>query len=304
MKSVTVIIPTFNRWPFICSAVDSVLAQTYTRTHCIIVDDASSDNTAERLREIYAQRIRIVVQKINRGPSACRNIGVEASRSDCICFLDSDDMLEPNAVASRVSLLNERPGEITASFGLLKPVRSTHHPLLREKNRGDELRLSQYLENKSWCHNNGFLIDRDVFLHTGMYNPRLRNKEDIELLIRLLHRHPFRYCGEEIGTVRNVCGEKRARNDYRQIIDQGMLFSSIIADSPVLMTQLSASDLRSFICSDVEEALRALYKSHKYKAFRSFYTKAARMGYIRDKKKFRRRYLAAYLQDIRHRYER
>jgi len=298
MKSVTVIIPTFNRWPFICSAVNSVLGQTYLQTHCVVVDDASDDSTTERLRGTYGQRIQIIVQKINRGPSVCRNIGVEASRSDCVCFLDSDDILEPNGVESRVSLLNETPGDVPVAFGLLKSAGATSHPLLHEKKRGDELRVSEYLKNKSWCHNNGFLIDRDFFLHNGMYNPRLRNQEDIELLIRLLHRHPFRYCGKEIGTVRNVCGENRARNDYQHIIDQGMLFSSIIANSSILITSLSSSDLRSVICSDVEEALRAFYKSHKYKAFRSFYRKATRMGYIRDKKKFRRRYLSSYIQHI------
>lgn len=298
MKSVTVIIPTYNRWPVICSAVDSVLKQTYQQTYCVVVDDASTDNTSELIKDMYGDAVRIISEKNNRGQSACRNVGVESSKSDCICFLDSDDILGPHAVASRVSLLNETPDDVVASFGLLRTSGTKSHRMLYRKKRGDKLLLSEYLQNRSWCHNNGFLIDREFFLRNGMYNTRLRNKEDIELLIRLLYHHPFSYCGEEIGQVRDVCGEKRARNDYVQMINQGTLFTDIITHIPGLKEEFSASDLQSFICSDVEETLRALYKSNRYEDFRLYYEKALREGHIADKRKFRKRYILSYAKQL------
>ncbi len=98
MKSVAVIIPTYNRWPTICSAIDSILKQTYQKTYCIVVDDASTDDTATLLKKTYEDKIEIIHETYNKGQSACRNIGVERSKNDCVCFLDSDDILEPHAI--------------------------------------------------------------------------------------------------------------------------------------------------------------------------------------------------------------
>lgn len=295
MKSVTVIIPTYNRWPTICSAIDSVLEQTYQQTYCIVVDDASTDNTATLLKQTYGDRIEIIEGTCNKGQSACRNIGVEHCKNDCVCFLDSDDILYPRAVESRVSLLNENPNDVLASFGFIRS-NTNPHSMLQKKKRGDTLLLSEYLQDTNLCRNNSFLIDKDLFLKSGMYNTELRNKEDIELLIRLLLQHPFSYCGEEIGQVRKVDGEKRVRNNYEQIVNQRNLFSDIIAQSPQLNGHISPSELNCLICHDVEEMLRALYKSHKYVDFRLFYKKAIQDGYILNKKRFRKRYFLSYVK--------
>lgn len=299
MKSVTVIIPTYNRWPIICSAIDSVLMQTYQQTDCIVVDDASTDGTTQFIKNMYGDKVITICERNNRGQSACRNNGAESSNSDYICFLDSDDVLEPHAVESRVSILNELPNDGKVSFGLINKYSDERpHRLLNQKKQGDKLLLSEYLQNTSWCHNNGFLIDRNVFLRYGMYNTKLRNKEDIELLIRLLNLYPFYYCGREIGQLRNICGEKRARNDYEKIISQGNLFSDIIVHTPGLENQITSSSLRSFICSDIEETLRALYKSHNYRDFRLFYLKAKRDGYILNARRFLKRYVLSYIKQF------
>lgn len=298
LNSVSVIIPTYNRWPIICSAIDSVLNQTYQKTYCVVVDDASTDNTATLIKEKYGNKIKIISNKQNQGQSASKNIGVEYCNSNFVCFLDSDDILYPCAIESRVSLLNESPNDLKASFGLFNTPDAKSHPMLHKKKRGDKLLLSEYLQNKTWCNNNGFLIEKNFFLNDGMYNIKLRNKEDIELLIRLLHKHPFSYCGEEIGKVRDICKENRARNDYEQIIKQGKLFSEIIALSPGLKDQLSESDIDSFISSDVESFLRALYKSNKYKKFRFHYQRAIREGHIKNKIKFRKRYIVSYIKQF------
>lgn len=104
---VSVIIPTFNYARFLPHAIDSVLAQTYQRKECIVVDDGSTDSTPEVLWH-YETRIKVVTQP-NRGLSAARNAGMAAARGDYLSFLDADDWSEPDKLAVQVAYLDEHP---------------------------------------------------------------------------------------------------------------------------------------------------------------------------------------------------
>lgn len=294
MKKVTVIIPTFNRWPDICLAIDSVLDQTYQGIQCMVVDDASTDSTIESLQKKYGSTISIIENKENKGQSSCRNQGVESCDSDYICFLDSDDVLWPEAVADRMSLFDECDEDVHASFGLFRTSGMGKNDLLYKKKRGEKLLLPEYLEQISWCNNNGFLIDRKIFLSDGMYETRLRNKEDVELLIRLLSKHPFYYCGAEIGEVRDVCGNDRARYDHEGIIEYKTLFSDIVQAKGVL----DDSAMHRLICSDTEEVLRSLYKLGRYRDYRLAYKQAKKTGNIRNTKRFFQRYMLTYVKGL------
>ena len=87
---VSVIIPTFNRGWILKEAVDSVLGQTYRNFELIVVDDGSTDNTAQIL-ETYQGRITVIRQE-NAGVSAARNRGIRKASGRLISFLDSDDL--------------------------------------------------------------------------------------------------------------------------------------------------------------------------------------------------------------------
>lgn len=298
MQTVTVIIATYNRWPIVCTAIESVLEQTYPHTDCLVVDDASSDDTPALIRDRYGSKVSVVARKTNGGQSACRNAGVEACDSDGICFLDSDDVLDSDAVENRVTLFHESTADIKAAFGLVRTPRMKRHPLLDRKQRGEKLSLAEYLQENGWCHNSGFLIDRNTFLRDGMYDARLRHKEDMELLLRLLYKHPFYFSGAQIGQVRDICGENRERNNYQKIIRQGSLFSSVILENPLLQGVIDQSEIQEFICHDIEEELRALYKLGRYAEFRSFYRTAVKDAQIRNTKRFFKRYLLSFVRGL------
>lgn len=298
MKTVTVIIPTFNRWPDICQAIDSVIGQSYQKTTCMVVDDASTDDTVALLEGMYGDKISVISSSTNKGQSYCKNLGVESCDSDCVCFLDSDDILENDAVEQRVSLFNESGGDVLVSFGFIRVSGAGKSSLSSEKKRGDKLKLEEYLAQSDWCHNNSFLIDRGVFLIDGMYDTRLRNKEDLELLLRLLSKYPFYYCGAEIGEVRSVCGSNRARNNHERIIEQGGLFSDLILENALLEKALGDTAVRKLICSDTEEVLRSLYKLGRYRDYRFSYKRALQNGRIKNIKRFRQRFYLSYVKEF------
>jgi len=101
---VSVIIPTYNRAWCVAQAITSVLKQTYTDFELIVVDDGSTDETPDVLREITknCKNVRCFRQD-NKGASAARNLGIAKSRGEYITFLDSDDLWKKKKLEEQVS---------------------------------------------------------------------------------------------------------------------------------------------------------------------------------------------------------
>jgi glycosyltransferase involved in cell wall biosynthesis len=103
---VSVIVPTYNRAQAILVAIESILAQSYSRLEVIVVDDGSVDETANAIRGLIARsasgpgktaEIRYLYQT-NKGPSTARNAGIAVARGEWIAFLDSDDYWLPGKI--------------------------------------------------------------------------------------------------------------------------------------------------------------------------------------------------------------
>ena len=103
---VSVIIPTYNYAHFIAQAIESVLAQTYQNFEILVIDDGSTDAT----RETVARFAQVQYQfQANQGIAPARNAGLLASRGQLLVFLDADDRLLPEALATGVDSLNANP---------------------------------------------------------------------------------------------------------------------------------------------------------------------------------------------------
>jgi len=110
---VSIIIPCYNARRFLVEALESAFAQSYPYTEIIVVDDGSSDGTAE-LIHAYADRVRAEFGP-NRGASAARNRGTALACGEFIQYLDADDLLPPDAVARRVAALQETGSDVAYS---------------------------------------------------------------------------------------------------------------------------------------------------------------------------------------------
>jgi len=264
-----VVIPTFNRWPHVGAAIDSVLAQSYPRVECVVVDDASTDGTAAEVRRVYGGRVRLIVQPQNREKSAARNTGIRATDAQYVCTLDSDDVLTENSVEDRIRVFLQDPGFSGVAYGLADWGKSRLNPTPQafagRGLQGDV--LHRYVE-RPFVYNNDYLLARENMLKFGMYREDMTNREDVELLIRLAAHLEFRFCGSYVSRVRRV--DRSAQFNHQKYIRQGTrMIAHLRADGFVaarLGDWLEWLERRELV-----ELARAHYKARQFRPFRSMF---------------------------------
>ncbi|PKL70602.1 MAG: glycosyltransferase family 2 protein [Methanomicrobiales archaeon HGW-Methanomicrobiales-1] len=108
IPSISVVIPLYNKSPYIARALNSILSQTFQDFEVIVVDDGSTDKGATIVKKFKDPRIRLILQD-NQGVSVARNRGIEETRSELIAFLDADDEWLPNHLETLLRLWNRYP---------------------------------------------------------------------------------------------------------------------------------------------------------------------------------------------------
>lgn len=105
---VSVVLPTYNRWPMVAEAVESVLQQSFRGFELIVVDDGSQDGTLERLQD-YGKSLT-VISRSRRGVASARNLGLSWSSGKYVAFLDSDDLWRPAKLEVQTGYMESHPG--------------------------------------------------------------------------------------------------------------------------------------------------------------------------------------------------
>ncbi|NMG46097.1 glycosyltransferase [Aromatoleum toluvorans] len=182
---VSVVIPSFNRGHAIGACIASVLAQTLENFEVVVVDDASTDDTRERVAAIDDPRVRYFAHDRNLGGAAARNTGVRIARGDFIAFLDSDDSWSPRKLERQIALLGERGPEYGVAYTWFIGCDRDGHEVSRSDHSldgdvADALLVANYVGTFS-----SIVVRRDVFERVGGLDEGLRSCQDWDLSIRL-----------------------------------------------------------------------------------------------------------------------
>ena len=183
---VSIIIPTWNRANIVKECIDSVFSQSYHNYEVIVIDDGSTDNTENIIKESYSDiRLKYFWQTNSGLPSKARNKGISMSKGEYIAFLDSDDLWEPKKLETQIKLLLEKPQILATSTNV------TFFP--RELKRSQvskdryvtfkEILLNNYITNSS------VIIRRKVIDFIGLLDEasELKAVEDFDYWLRILH---------------------------------------------------------------------------------------------------------------------
>lgn len=108
---ISIIVPLYNKETVILATLTSIREQSYREWECVIIDDGSTDNSGQIVREFIKQDARFAYYfKPNAGPAAARNYGVKKAKADWITFLDADDRFEDSALSHFADLLQQHKG--------------------------------------------------------------------------------------------------------------------------------------------------------------------------------------------------
>lgn len=178
---VSVIIPTYNRWPMLGQAIESVLKQSYQGFELIVVDDGSDDQTAVELMR-YGSEIRLISQA-RRGVAAARNFGVRSCRGGYLAFLDSDDLWKRKKLEIQVAFMAAHEIQIcqTEEVWIRRGVRVNPKKRHR-KPSGDIFRSSLDL---CLVSPSAVMMTRELFERVGGFDEALTICEDYDLWLRV-----------------------------------------------------------------------------------------------------------------------
>lgn len=199
---VSVVIPTYNRSAYLAEAIASVLAQTFQDFEIVIVDDGSTDDTAQMVKALAEPRIRYLEQD-HRGVSAALNIGWRAARGDFIARLDSDDLWLPTLLQELVTRLEEdktrgaayaRARGMNAQGELLTQLVGTS-----ERFPGETLKSLVYGDFVSPM---AVVIRRSALDEVGGYDESLIGNEDWDVWIRIARHYGIAYVAKILALYR------------------------------------------------------------------------------------------------------
>jgi len=179
---VSVVIPTHNRLPMLCGAIESVLGQSYKGFELIVVDDGSQDGTADHLRR-YGPRLRFFSQQ-RRGVAAARNLGVRCSRGRYLAFLDSDDLWRPKKLEAQVAFMEGRPeAQICQTEEIwIRDGRRVNPKRRHRKPSGDIFRASLAI---CLVSPSAVMMTRQLFERVGGFDETFIVCEDYDLWLRV-----------------------------------------------------------------------------------------------------------------------
>lgn len=183
--TVSVIIPTFNRKKFLPKAIESVFKQTYSDYEIIVIDDASTDGTAEWVAFAYPD-ITCVHLTENRGSAGARNEGLKIAQGTYIAYLDSDDQWLPNYLDMQVKALEENPNDVLTVCDYTL-ICNDFRQQVQSAPKAEYSNFIQYFLLDNFIDTMSIVVLRHSALRkAGLMNERLKVCHDRELYLRLV----------------------------------------------------------------------------------------------------------------------
>lgn len=228
---VSVVIPCFNRARLIESALNSVKRQDYRPMEVVIVDDGSTDDSAnvvEKWAKLNGEQefSVILLRQNNQGANVARNRGIEHASGEFVAFLDSDDLWLPEKISKQMEVFGQKP-EVGGVYCGLRQVdletgeKSRYMP--RRYCSGNILRslLVQDVTEPTSC----WMVRKACFENAGLFDVSLPARQDWDMWIRLSAHYSIGCVPEALVEMGNHAGERVRSDARREILAHQVIFA-------------------------------------------------------------------------------
>lgn len=269
--SASVVIPSFNAASSLVETLRSVISELDSSDEVIVVDDGSTDNTAEVIQGLDDSRIRYIYQPNSGGPASPRNNGIAAARGELVFLFDSDDLMLPGKIAagkaaylshpdsglifSNFRTINEQGQELKERFlddyEFVKPFAHIQKPI-----RLEGTAVCRALARENFIGTSGVAIPRLVFEQIGFFDESLRNGDDRDMWFRITRTYPVIYMPETFHSYRI----------HAKSISKGSAHNRVPSKLRVLEQQL-ADPIDNGFKADIQELIADNYHALAYESF-------------------------------------
>jgi glycosyltransferase involved in cell wall biosynthesis len=211
---VSVVIPTYNRKDEVVRSIISVFNQTYRPIEIIVVDDCSTDGTADFLQtQKFPGPVRVLRQPENAGPAVARNSGVAAAAGKYVAFLDSDDWWLPRKLERQMEIV----GPLGSSQNFLIYTQAylirKHETIIRPQRAMTGEGVAEYVFCNSGHINTSSILVPTELVRRCRYDPQLRLHEDWDMYLRLEQSGvEFYFLNEPLTVTVDLAARGRASN--------------------------------------------------------------------------------------------
>jgi teichuronic acid biosynthesis glycosyltransferase TuaG len=225
-KFVSIVTPSFNSAKYIEKTVHSVLGQTHENWELIIVDDASTDNSVEIIKQLIIKdnRVKLIQFHSNKGAAKARNAAIDNASGEFIAFLDSDDVWHPNKLECQLDFMGNNIDFSFTAYELIDEL----DRLLGKQVDADQVGSFNYqdmLKKKATLGCSTVIVRQSGFSDISM--PLLRTGQDYALWLKLLKT------GKQAHVLNKVMGQYRilpnsiSRNKFKKALRQWEIYREV-----------------------------------------------------------------------------
>ena len=223
---VTVVTPTWNSAKYIRETIKSVQEQTYRNWEMVIVDDCSTDNTVEVIKEIAKadSRIRLIEQKQNQGAAVARNVAVQNGTGRYVAYLDSDDLWKPEKLEKQIRFMQDKDcGFSCTSYEVID---------YSGKSLNKFIYMLEQVNYKGFLTNNllqtvGIMIDTNKVGKKLLAMPNIRRRQDAATWMQILKAGFSCYGMQEVLAEYRRTPQSLSSNKFKAVIGTWKLYREI-----------------------------------------------------------------------------
>jgi glycosyltransferase involved in cell wall biosynthesis len=273
---VIVIISTYNRAQKLRSALRSVVNQTYNNLEIIVIDDGSTDNTSEVVKNFKDKRIKYLYKK-NSGPYDSRNYAIRRSKGDYIAFLDDDDQYLPQKIEMQVEFMQKHK-EYGFCYGNLKILKNRKSHLIISKEK-ENTYINLLLDGTgSYVTIQTILLKRSVVKKTGLFRLDIKRAEDYDYWLRCAKKFKFGYIDKPLAIYK--LHDSNITKDHDKIL-KWMSFVRLIHLKKLKKSDIPKKYLKKYQWELNFHQGRVLYYKNKYKKAIPHFLSAIKTDYTK-----------------------